>query len=412
MRGSRLGLCAIVVALAVPAVPASASSTQPDADTLQVAPSTVPASTGTALTLTVTAPANPVDESLRLTVSLPPGWTAVPLAPSDVACPNSVCELLSATSTQIVIDARLPSAHTITLDVQATPPGSAGSSNFTALEQFYSNPPAALEVTAPVTVICPQDGLGTMTVTPVTVPEATGKTLMFTYTAGSCSPGAGGAVGVTVPGGWTPPTVQSGTPGFATWAGRPQVVVSGSMITVPAGNLAPGTAISFEYESAQASSAGPATFPAWQSGAGGPLQPLASSPAVTVTAPVAGSAPASTPPPQSSAPPRSSAPPQSSAPPPPPAGTVAPPAGPARSWLPILLAAIGFVLLSGAGGLLASRRGRRGGHGTAGGSVRAVPRTGPPPSVAVHYTGNRPALTVRIEPRAGATTTTIEGIRP
>jgi hypothetical protein len=81
-------------------------------------------------------------------------------------------------------------------------------------------------------------------------------------------------------------------------------------------------------------------------------------------------------------------------------------------WLPILAVVAGLVLAAGTGGLLASRRLRRGGHGPAGGSVRAVPRTGPPPSVAVHYTGNRPALTVRIEPRAGATVTTIEETRP
>jgi hypothetical protein len=49
----------------------------------------------------------------------------------------------------------------------------------------------------------------------------------------------------------------------------------------------------------------------------------------------------------------------------------------------------------------------RDGHGTARGNVRAVPRTGPP-SVTVHYTGNRPALIVRIEPRGGAAVTTIE----
>jgi hypothetical protein len=77
-------------------------------------------------------------------------------------------------------------------------------------------------------------------------------------------------------------------------------------------------------------------------------------------------------------------------------------------WRPILLVVLGLVLVAGTAGLAAFRPPRRGGHGTAGGSVRAVPRTGPPPSVTVRDTGDSPALTVRIEPRAGATMTTIE----
>jgi hypothetical protein len=80
--------------------------------------------------------------------------------------------------------------------------------------------------------------------------------------------------------------------------------------------------------------------------------------------------------------------------------------------LPILLAVIGLVLVAGTAGLLAFRPLRRAGHGMAGGNVRAVPHTGPPPSVYVRDTGHRPTLTVRIEPHATATVTTIEEERP
>jgi hypothetical protein len=83
-------------------------------------------------------------------------------------------------------------------------------------------------------------------------------------------------------------------------------------------------------------------------------------------------------------------------------------AHPGIDWRPILLMVLGLVLIAGTAGLAAFRPLRRGGHGTAAGNVRAVPRTGPPPSVAVRDTGDSPALTVRIEPRAGATMTTIE----
>ncbi len=98
------------------------------------------------------------------------------------------------------------------------------------------------------------------------------------------------------------------------------------------------------------------------------------------------------------------------------------PVGDGRAWppgarapaslLPILLAVIGLVLVAGTAGLLAFRPLRRAGHGMAGGNVRAVPHTGPPPSVSVRDTGNRPTLTVRIEPHVGATVTTIEERRP
>ncbi len=84
----------------------------------------------------------------------------------------------------------------------------------------------------------------------------------------------------------------------------------------------------------------------------------------------------------------------------------------ATNWLPILLAVIGLVLVAGAAGLAAFRPLRRGPHGTAAGDVRAVPRAGPPASVTVRDTGSRPALTVRIEPHAGATVTTIEERQP
>ena len=46
-----------------------------------------------------------------------------------------------------------------------------------------------------------------------------------------------------------------------------------------------------------------------------------------------------------------------------------------------LVAAALLVVAAGAASLLAFRLLHRGGHGTGGGNVRAVPHTGPPPSV-------------------------------
>ncbi len=402
------------VALAWPAIPAAGSAGSAGSGgsgTLAVSPSgTVTASLGTMLTFSFTAPANPPSPDVIVTLFMPTGWTASPPSSVDLACPNSACSPGPVTSTQFEV-VMFKGATTFTLAVQATPPGSAGSYSFTATERFHSNPPATLDVmSAPVTVICPADGLGTMAVNPSTVAVASSGTFTFTYTAGSCTAGAGGVAGVTVPGGWTPP----------------------GPATAPAGSLAPGARVTFTYGPAQVGSAGPATFAAWQSAAGGPAQDLAAAPVVMVTQPQVASSSASTspstrPPPTSQSPTRSptrssvsgagSSGPASSA------VTSSPARGGAAGGQPVALVAGGLtagglVLLAGLAGLLASRsrrrggRPRRGGHGTGGGDVRAVPHTGPPPSVAVRDTGNRPALTVHLEPHAGATVTTIEEKRP
>ena len=502
MRRSRvrLGWCALagVMALAWPAalvgtaVPAVADPTS-----LTVSPATVQAGQDTVLVFTFTAPTPPPAQFLTVTLPVPAGWTAIPPSPADLSCQGSGC-YLAASSTRTSVTMNLDDVTTFTLDVQATPPESAGPATFTAVGNFRGLPTPLQATASPVTVTCPADGLGSMTVSPLTVRAATTTTLTFTYTAGGCGLGPDGTVGVTVPGGWTP----SGT------------------VMVPAANLPPGTSVSFSYGPAQASSAGPATFVAWQSGAGGPQQELVSSPVVTVTP--AGVIVTPPPPPP---------------PPPPPGGagtmtvtpmqvtavrpstlrftytagaaglspsgevTVVVPAGwtapsPARrqagytsasggrltvadrqiavtgvtlrpgrqlvityaagsaprvsgldtflarerpsgtatlaaltrspavtvlvsqqgraamNWLPILVAVIGLVLVAGAAGLAAFRPLRRGPHGTAAGDVRAVPHAGPPPSVTIRDTGGRPALTVRIEPRAGATVTTIEERQP
>ena len=501
MRRSRVRLgCALtgVMALAWPAalvgtaVPAVADPTS-----LMVSPATVQAGQDTTLTFTFTAPTPPPAQFLVVTLPVPAGWTAIPPSPGDLSCQGSGC-YLAASSTQTSVTMNLDDVTTFTLAVQATPPESAGPATFTATGNFRGLRTPLQATAPPVTVTCPVDGLGSMTVSPLTVRAAAATTLTFTYTAGSCGLGSDGMVGVTVPGGWTP----AGT------------------VMVPAANLAPGTPVSFSYGPAQASSAGPATFVAWQSGTGGPQQDLVSSPVVTVTP--AGVVVTPPPPP----------------PPPPPGGagtmtvtpmqvtaarpstlrftytagtaglspsgevTVVVPAGwtspsptrgqagytsasggrltvadrqiavtgvtlrpgrqllityaagkaprvsgldtfltrerpsgtatlaaltrspavtvamvgqrgrAAMNWLPILLAVIGLVLVAGAAGLAAFRPLRRGPDGTAAGDVRAVPHAGRPPSVTVRDTGSRPALTVRIEPHAGTTMTTIEERQP
>lgn len=373
----------------------------------------VTASVGTVLTFTFTGPvpsttsAPPANvkfaaPAITVTVSMPQGWTA---ATPDMTCTSASCSQDGTTGFSVTPS---PGANSFTLEAQATPPGYAGPASFTATEVIKRTLITSV-TSSPLNVICPVSGLGTMAVDPTTAAVASSATFTFTYTAGSCGASPSGSVGVTVPSGWT----------------------ARGPVGAPADNLVSGSPVTFTYGPAQASSTGPATFAAWQAAAGGPPQYLASPPVVVVTPSVAPSSPSSSPAsstPPSSAPPTTvsptSAPPTTalptSAPP-----TIAPPtrtvSGKPGSRLPIALVASGasaggLVLL--AVGLLAARSGRRGarlrrgGQGAGGGDIRAMPHTGPPPSIAVRDTGTTPTLTVRLLPYAGATSTTIKEQRP
>jgi hypothetical protein len=87
-------------------------------------------------------------------------------------------------------------------------------------------------------------------------------------------------------------------------------------------------------------------------------------------------------------------------------------AGPAHrsSWLVTgLEIALGVAVC--AAGVLADRRVRPRGQAAAWSDVRAVSRPGPSTSVTLHDAGTRPAVIVRIDPRAGAVAT-IGAVQP
>ncbi len=529
---ARLGVCAILVALAWPAAPSASAAD--GTGTMMVGPTAVQASQVTTLTFTYTA------EFLQdgtITLVVPTGWTPPSQTPgpgyTTVSCPMTIsaparaCRLTASPATMTItitnVNRNVDLGQTVVITYQmAQAPASAGTSTFTASEQsFAAGVLTPLDVSPTVAVTCP-DGAGTMAVSPLTTTASSTVMLTFSYTAGSCGVQAGGVVTLTVPDGWTPPDTVPGTSGFAVWAGGAVSVSAQMTIVVPVGTLRPGEKISFDYDMAKApGSPGGYTFAATeQSGTGGSLQPLAASPAITVTpAVVTSSSPSSggvtsssstsggagamtvTPAQVTAArqstlrftytAPKTGLSPSGEVTVHVPAGWAAPSrtpgqagyasssggnlsvsgrviavtgvalrsgqqltityaAGPAPSaagvstfvtsqrpdgtatlaalavspsvtvglstgpgdGLAIVLLVAALVVVAGAASLLASRLLHRGGHGTGGGDVSAVPHTGPPPSTAVRDTGNRPALTVRLEPHADATVTTIEEGRP
>jgi len=211
-----------------------------------------------------------------------------------------------------------------------------------------------------------------MTVTPAQVTAARPSTLRFTYTAAAAGLSPSGEVTVDVPAGWTAPSSRPGQAGYVS-ARSGRLTLSGRRITVTGVTLGRGQQLTITYAAGTApGAAGLTTFPAAQRpDAAAALAALRASPSVSIALP-----------------------------------------GRTHGWLPVMWAVIGLVLVAGAAGLLAFRPLRRAGHAPAGGSVRAVPHTGPPPSVTVQDTGDRPALTVRIESHASGTVTTIEERRP
>jgi hypothetical protein len=92
------------------------------------------------------------------------------------------------------------------------------------------------------------------------------------------------------------------------------------------------------------------------------------------------------------------------------AAALAGPAHRSASWLVTgLEIALGVAVC--AAGVLADRRVRPRGRAAAWSDVRAVSRPGPPTSVTLHDAGTRPAVIVRIDPRAGAVAT-IGAVQP
>ena len=199
---------------------------------------------------------------------------------------------------------------------------------------------------------------------------------------------------------WTAPAADGGTPitGYHVYGGTspngeaqaPVANVPGTSATVS--GLSDGTQYYFLVTAVNADGDGPSSNEAW---------------AVPMASPPRRSPPVKSPPVKS--PPVRSPPVHS-----PPvlhrqgnhSGSTSPPAW----WLVILLSFAGVIVAAVA---LVVRSGRRRGPSAPARepNVRVEPNAGPPGKVAVHSTGSRPTISVRVEPHPGARTTTIKETR-
>jgi hypothetical protein len=359
-----------------------------------VSPQQVTASKTTTLMFTYTAGSCGTQAGGLVELTVPGTWAA-PAAASGGNLTWTGSGTLSTTGSTIIAPAgNLAPGQMFTISYGPVQAPAAQAYVFGAQEQSaqdgtlttLSGPAPTVTVT-PATVVTtpppPQGGVGMIAVSPGRAVAGRASTLRFTYTAADGGLPATGAVTVQVPPGWTAPSGTAGKAGYASSDGG-AVSVSGRLITVTGVALLPGQQLIITYTAGIAPRLpGASTFVTSEQPDGTvPLAALAQSPSVTVV-------PAG-------------------------AGTTRKPA----SSLPLLLL-IGLGVLIVAAGALAAhllrRRAaqlpRRGGQLTAAASVRAVPQTGPPATLAVRDTGRRPTLTVRIEPQASTAVTTIKEAR-
>ena len=135
-------------------------------------------------------------------------------------------------------------------------------------------------------VIVAQSGSGTMTVNTNSVGAGATTSLVFTFTASAGTFSNNSQVSLTVPAGWTAPTAAAQSAGYTTATSGTcnpgNVSISGMTITVVQSCNA-GRSFTINYSSASApTQAGPSTFAATSTAAGGTAKALASSPTVTV----------------------------------------------------------------------------------------------------------------------------------
>jgi hypothetical protein len=360
-----------------------------------VSPQQVTASKTTTLMFTYTAGNCGTQAGGLVELTVPGAW-ASPVAASGGNLTWTGSGTLSTTGSTIIAPAgNLAPGQTFTISYGPVQAPAAQAYLFGAQEQSaqdgtlttLSGPAPTVTVT-PATVVTtpppPLGGVGMIAVSPARAVAGRASTLRFTYTAADGGLSPSGEVTVQVPPGWTAPSGTAGKAGYASSRGG-LLSVSGRQITVTGAALLPGQQLIITYAAGIAPRLpGASTFVTSEQPDGTvPLAALAQSPSVTVV-PVGG-------------------------------GSVR------RTSSPGLLLLIGLAIVVVAVGALAAHLLRRraaqlprrgGGQVAAGASVRAVPRTGPPTTLAVRDVGRRPTLTVRIEPQASTAVTTIKEARP
>ena len=246
-------------------------------------------------TLTYTVAAGGISSG-SLTVDVPAGWTP----PATVAGPGYTTSnfgVVSVSGQKITVTGiTRNAAQTVVIaygsGATATAAAGPGAQTWQVKEASTAGGVLTAIAASPAITIYAPDGAGTAT-TPTTNVSAsqTGNTVVFTYTVAAGDMSTGG-VKLTIPAGWTAPSVASNNAGYTT-SSAGTVAVAGQVVTISAMTLTAGSTVTISYGSKAGGGAG-ATGTAvtgaqtWQfqehSTAGGVFTNLGASPSITVNA--------------------------------------------------------------------------------------------------------------------------------
>jgi hypothetical protein len=223
-----------------------------------------------------------------------PANPTVHLGPAFSGCTGTTTAAASATTVTIDVGSgctlAADAAATLTIDGITNPPaGTYANSLFSVAADGQS----AGSPAASIVIMASADGSGTVTASPTSVPVGSaGNTIVFTYTA---APGGldSGELDMTVPAGWSPPSVTPSDPGYVT-STCGTVAVSGTTIEITGVTLASGASCTITYGSRAGGGPGafapsiPNTYTfsvSEMSTASGALTPLAGSPGLSAGTP-------------------------------------------------------------------------------------------------------------------------------
>lgn len=231
------------------------------AGTMTVAPGSVLRGSPTSLTFTYTAGSLGLSGG-ALSLGIPSAWTA----PSVMA---GTAGFTTASSGTVSVSGQTVTVNGLTLAAGATLTvtyGSGGGVNqgisattvgfatFATSERSRSTGTMAPLASSPsVAVVASPDGSGTASISPSTAVDARPQGFTLTYTAAAGGL-VNGAITVTTPSGWTPPSTTAETAGY-TQASSGSVTVSGSTITVSGLTLSAGDSVTIGYGTGDAADA-------------------------------------------------------------------------------------------------------------------------------------------------------------
>ena len=215
---------------------------------------------------------------------IPSGWTA----PSGSNVTVSAGSATYSSQTIQVTGVTLTGGGTLTVGYTGTAPTPASAAaavyTFAASQASLSGHTLVGLASSPSVAVYAADGSGTLGVSPSRVFSGTTADFSFTYTAAAGGLN-GGTLTLTIPNGWTAPSLTS--PQGAVTASAGTLSLSGQAVTVSGLNLAASTTLTVQYTAVTVPSApGPYTFAVQErSTAAGQATAVAQSPVVTVAFP-------------------------------------------------------------------------------------------------------------------------------